>query len=142
MSGSTKFVIDIFNSPDPHELTSLYHNITLQPLTGVVPEYLFARFAWPIFQFVPIFLQAGIPRRLTLYEPSTTVPDNDKATHTSIKTLREECRMLPFWTKSRSTSPRKRKPPEDEVHYYRDTRGSSIERRGRRMTCNYGRNEF
>ncbi|KAJ9199091.1 hypothetical protein DTO166G4_7368 [Paecilomyces variotii] len=110
------YAIHIFCSPDPHELTSLYHNVTLQLLTGVAPEYLFARFAWTIFQFIPIFVQAGVPRRIALYEPATSLTSSVPRTEPLIKTLSgEECRLLPLRNKSRSSSPKKRKPEDEET---------------------------
>jgi HNH endonuclease len=102
-TGSLAYVTHIFCSPEPHELTALYHNVALQPLTGVAPEYLFARFAWTIFQFVSTFLQAGIPRRLVLHNSSTDSIDLNDAAKSSVKTLTgEECRMLPLRSKFRN----------------------------------------
>lgn len=48
------------------ELHALYHNLQLQPLTGVRHEYLFARFAWDLFPLLQGFLQRMKQRRLKL----------------------------------------------------------------------------
>lgn len=133
------YVTHIFCSPHPHELTSLYHNIALQPLTGVAPEYLFARFAWTIFQFVSIFLQAGVPRRLALYETPTDSVDLNTAARFSVKTLTgEECRMIPLRSRSRSVSQKKREPPADEEDYCdKNFEQYEAKRRGRKGERNH-----
>jgi hypothetical protein len=48
------------------ELHALYHNVQLQPLTGVRHEYLLARFAWDMFPMLQGFPQRMIKRRLSL----------------------------------------------------------------------------
>jgi hypothetical protein len=138
-TGSVAYVTHIFCSPEPHELTALYHNVAVQPLTGVAPEYLFARFAWTIFQFVSTFLQAGIPRRLVLHNSSTDSIDLNDTAKSSVKTLTgEECRMLPLRGKSRSASPKKRKPPLDkEDHCDANLEQYELKRRGRKEARNY-----
>jgi hypothetical protein len=111
---SMTYVMHIFSSPEPHELTSLYHNVCLQTLSGIAPEYLFARFAWTIFQFIPIFLRAGIPRRLALNEPSGNTVSLNAAQKQSKWVNGEACRLLPTRSKSRSLSPKKRKPADED----------------------------
>lgn len=37
--GLSAYVTHIFNSPDPHELTALYHHVVLQPLCGISSEF-------------------------------------------------------------------------------------------------------
>ncbi|KAH8691857.1 hypothetical protein BGW36DRAFT_386495 [Talaromyces proteolyticus] len=113
-SESDAYVTHVFRSSDPHELTSLYHGVKLQILTGVASEYLFARFAWTIFQFIPIFIQAGVHRRVAVYEPANSLSSSVASTEPSVKTLSgDECRFLPLRNKPRSSSPKKRKPEED-----------------------------
>lgn len=51
------------NTPS-QELHALYHNRQMQPLTGVRPEFLFARFAWDIFPRLRPFLSRNVSRRL------------------------------------------------------------------------------
>ncbi|TKA64736.1 hypothetical protein B0A49_11887 [Cryomyces minteri] len=111
---SYAFVTHVFSSPDPHELTCLYHNVALQTLTGIVPEYLFARFAWTIFPFVSMFLQAGIPRRLVMCDFTASTDPNSSDLFRTKTLTGEECRLLPLRSKSRSASPKKRKPPDGE----------------------------
>jgi len=127
--------ITTFRSPTIIEV----NNNTLQPLTGVAPEYLFARFAWTIFQFVSTFLQAGIPRRLVLHNSSTDSIDLNDAAKSSVKTLTgEECRMILLRSKSRSASPKKRKPPLDEEgHCDANFEQYELKRRGRKEEHNY-----
>ncbi|WPH04688.1 Hypothetical protein R9X50_00758100 [Acrodontium crateriforme] len=52
---------------DDDELRQDWHCKRLQSLARCAPEYLFARFAWGIFPRLHGFLQAGRPRRLTIY---------------------------------------------------------------------------
>jgi hypothetical protein len=48
------------------EMHALYHNLRLQPLAGIRPEFLLARFAWDIYPFLQGFLQRMLTRRLML----------------------------------------------------------------------------
>ncbi|KAE8400375.1 hypothetical protein BDV37DRAFT_209902 [Aspergillus pseudonomiae] len=121
------YVTHLVNSPEPHELTSLYHNVKLQPLCGVAPEYVFARFAWTIFQYIPMFLQAGVPRRLALYQASTGLTAVGGLPAVKVVSA-EECRLMPIREKSRSASPKKRKP--DEACLEEDERGRTRQRIG------------
>lgn len=113
-SESKEYVAHIFRDTDPHELTALYHGVKLQTLTVVAPEYLFARFAWTIFQFISIFIDTGVHRRVAVYEPAQSLRSSVASVEPSVKTLSgEECRLLPARNKTRSASPRKRKPEDD-----------------------------
>ncbi|KAK1139456.1 hypothetical protein N8T08_000735 [Aspergillus melleus] len=108
---STNYVVHLFNSPEPYELAALYHNVSLQPISGIAPEYLFARFAWTLFQYIPTFLQAGVPRRLAVaLEESLEAGSNIKSTAKTWSA--EQCRLMPLRAKSRSSSPKKRKPDD------------------------------
>ncbi|KAH8430807.1 HNH endonuclease signature motif containing protein [Aspergillus melleus] len=108
---STNYVVHLFNSPEPYELAALYHNVSLQPISGIAPEYLFARFAWTLFQYIPTFLQAGVPRRLAVaLEESLEAGSN--ITSTAKTWSAEQCCLMPLRAKSRSSSPRKRKPDD------------------------------
>lgn len=55
------------------ELEQEYHNVPLQPLRGIVPEYLYARFAWDITPNMLGFLQAGQERYLAIRQPDGSV---------------------------------------------------------------------
>jgi hypothetical protein len=48
------------------EMHALYHNLQLQPLTGIRHEFLLARFAWDIYPSLQGFLQRMVTRRLKL----------------------------------------------------------------------------
>ncbi|KAE8348019.1 hypothetical protein BDV28DRAFT_144509 [Aspergillus coremiiformis] len=121
------YVTHIFNSPAPHELTALYHNVSLQHISGIAPEYLFARFAWTLFQHINIFLQAGVPRRLALYDAFAGSAEAGSDIMLSLKTCSaEQCRLMPLRSKSNS---RKRK--QDDAHFEDD---GSVPR-GRTRRC-------
>jgi hypothetical protein len=82
------------------ELHALYHNLQLQPLTGVRHEYLLARFAWDMFPLLQGFLQRMVQRRLKL---RSRVEDVSGAHCKSYCEGQGHGRSSP----SRSTSPRK-----------------------------------
>ncbi|KAL8787744.1 MAG: hypothetical protein Q9213_002064 [Squamulea squamosa] len=48
------------------ELTRLFHNVELQPINGVAPEFLLTRFAWAIFPLFANFMLSNTPRRVRL----------------------------------------------------------------------------
>lgn len=100
-SESPTFVIHVLvdNSPD---LVDLYHNVSLQPLYDISVEYLLARFAWSIFSYTAPFFAQGLDRILTLVTAGAS------------KTMElpgHQCKKMfaPPRSKSRSTSPQKRK---------------------------------
>lgn len=112
---SAALIVHITAPGSSLELTSLYHNVSLQPLAGVAIQYLFARFAWTVFPQSINFVQQGLKRSLCIH-----VGDGE----TSIKEFSgEQCRQLfSSAPKSRSQSPRKRQrdtfavPSEDEIN--------------------------
>jgi hypothetical protein len=63
---NSSFVVHVLARGSTSELVNLYHNVQLQPLTGVAIEYLFARFAWTIFTLSTIFLKQGYTRTLLI----------------------------------------------------------------------------
>ena len=83
------------------QLTSLYHNVSLQPLVGVSIQYVLARFAWTIFTLSVDFMRQGLSRKLCLYvvDEGTRIVDYSG----------DQCRQLLFSkAESRSQSSRKR----------------------------------
>ncbi|KAM5471087.1 hypothetical protein MauCBS54593_003425 [Microsporum audouinii] len=118
------FVIHILASGTSLELINCYHNVTLQPLTGVAIECLFARFAWSIFAYSTPSLLDGLKRTLSLY-----VDGEAKV----VEYTREQCRQLVAGAKSRSQSPRKRQRdivqpgPEDDGEFRGRKRRRSFE---------------
>lgn len=98
---SSVLLVHILAPGSSLQLTSLYHNVSLQPLVGVAIQYVLARFAWTIFAQSVNFVQQGLTRRLCIY-----VGDGN----TSIADLSgDQCRqLLSPGAKSRSQSPRKR----------------------------------
>lgn len=124
---SSTLLVHITAPGSSFELTSLYHNVSLQPLVGVAVQYLLARFAWTIFAQSINFIQQGLKRSLCIY-----VGDGE----TSIKDFSgEQCRQLfSSGAKSRSQSPRKRQrdtfavPQEDEKDNEEHFRGRTRRR--------------
>ncbi|KAE8154257.1 hypothetical protein BDV25DRAFT_136181 [Aspergillus avenaceus] len=104
------YVTHIFKSTKPHELTALYHNVTLQGISEVAPEYLFARLAWTVFENTDSFLQAGVARRLAIHDACTGATEAGSGFTISTKTYTaEQCFSMSFRSKSRSLSVKKRK---------------------------------
>jgi hypothetical protein len=89
------------------QVVKLYHRVAIQPLHGVAPEYLFARFAWTVFAYSAQFLQQGVKRVLYIVRDGETSEQEVNGT------------QLYLSRKSRSLSPSKRK---------RDDSGSVQER--------------
>jgi hypothetical protein len=61
-----KWACHVLANPPTTELRDKYHNLEMQPLAGVAPEFLFARFALGVFHHLNLFLQAGVERALVL----------------------------------------------------------------------------
>jgi hypothetical protein len=92
------------------QVVKLYHRVAIQPLHGVAPEYLFARFAWTVFAYSAQFLQQGVKRVLYIVRDGETSEQEVNG---------DQCTQLYLSRKSRSLSPSKRK---------RDDSGSVQER--------------
>lgn len=82
------------------EVISLYHDVCLQPLTGVDVLFLFCRFAWTIFESLDVFLEQGSERWLMVRNPSTGAEEVVKYSPT-------QCRDQNFTRRGRSQSPKK-----------------------------------
>jgi hypothetical protein len=98
---SSVLLVHILAPGSSLQLTSLYHNVSLQPLVGVAIQYVLARFAWTIFAQSVNFVQQGLKRRLCIYvgDGETSIADYSG----------DQCRqLLSSGAKSRSQSPRKR----------------------------------
>ena len=116
-------VVHSFVATADSEIIQLYHNVSLQTLSGIAKEFLFARFSWTIFPLLCIFLNRGVPRALrVLAEQGNTIK-----TFSAV-----ECRTMATPVRSRSISPKKRKHPdtpaaedecEDEDLDFEDFRG-------------------
>ena len=123
-------VVHSFVATADSEITQLYHNVSLQTLSGIAKEFLFARFSWTIFPLLCIFLNRGVPRALLVREEQ----GNTVKTFSGV-----QCRTMATPVRSRSISPKKRKHPdtpaaedecEDEDLDFEDFRG-----RQRRRVC-------
>jgi hypothetical protein len=82
------------------QFVKLYHRVAIQPLHGVAPEYLFARFAWTVFAYSAQFLQQGVKRVLYIVLDGETSEQEVNG---------DQCTQLYLSRKSRSLSPPKRK---------------------------------
>ncbi|KAG9670166.1 hypothetical protein KCV03_g10336, partial [Aureobasidium melanogenum] len=92
--------VHVFSPGLSEQFVKLYHRVAIQPLHGVAPEYLFARFAWTVFAYSAQFLQQGVKRVLYI------VCDGE----TSEREVNgDQCTQLYLSRKSRSLSPSKRK---------------------------------
>ena len=121
----TALVVHVLIPGSTAELIGLYHNLSLQQLTGISVEYLFARFAWTIFDFLKPFLQQGQKRWICVA--------NVEASETCIREASgEETRQFTLRSKSRSVSPRKRQHNDSEVLEELDYERAEQEPRGRR----------
>lgn len=96
-----KWACHVLANPPTTELRKKYHNLEIQPLAGVALEFLFARFALAVFNYLNVFLQAGVERTLVL------VAEGRQETK---KVVGPECaRQFGVGPKSRSQSPRKKR---------------------------------
>jgi hypothetical protein len=94
------FVVHALVGDAGSEIVQLYHDVTLQPLTGIAIEYLLARFAWTIICFANNFLGGGSPRALRVREGAVYKTQIFSAT---------KCIELGKPSPSGSTTPKKRK---------------------------------
>lgn len=63
-----KWVVHVLNCSLTTELQDQYHNLELQPLYGVRPEFLFARFALAILADMSLFVKQPLLRSLVMLE--------------------------------------------------------------------------
>jgi hypothetical protein len=98
--------VHLFSPGLSEQFVKLYHRVAIQPLHGVAPEYLFARFAWTVFAYSAQFLQQGVRRVLYIVCDGETSEQEVNG---------DQCTQLYLSRKSRSLSPSKRQ---------RDDRGS------------------
>jgi len=99
--------VHLFSPGLSEQFVKLYHRVAIQPLHGVAPEYLFARFAWTVFAYSAQFLQQGVTRVLYIVRDGETTSEHE--------VNGDQCTQLYLSRKSRSFSPSKRR---------RDHRGS------------------
>ncbi|KAH0360788.1 hypothetical protein KCU65_g9175, partial [Aureobasidium melanogenum] len=92
--------VHLFSPGLSEQFAKLYHGVALQPLFGVAPEYLFARFAWTVFAYSAQFLEQGTKRALYIVHDGETSEQEVNA---------DQCMQLYLSRKSRSLSPSKRK---------------------------------
>lgn len=94
------FVVHALVSNARSEIVQLYHDVTLQPLTEIAIEFLFARFAWTIIRSANNFLGGGVPRALRVRDGAVYKTQIFSAT---------KCMELGKPSPSGSTTPKKRK---------------------------------
>ncbi|THZ24314.1 hypothetical protein D6C89_05015 [Aureobasidium pullulans] len=92
--------VHLFSLGLSEQFAKLYHGVALQPLHGVAPEYLFARFAWTVFAYSVQFLQQDIKRALYIARDGETSEQ---------EVNRDQCMQLYLTHKCRSLRPFKRK---------------------------------
>ena len=114
-------VVHSFVATADSEIIQLYHNVSLQTLSGIAKEFLFARFSWTIFPLLCIFLNRGVPRELLV----RVEQGNASKIFSGV-----QCMTMAMPARSRSTSPKKWKQPpaaedecEDEDLDFEDFRG-------------------
>jgi len=105
-SNSTGIVAHVIPPGASKEIRELYHNVALQPLIGIAIEFLFARFAWTIFSCLVTFLEAGVRRNLCIVDEGNRVTGEVSS---------DRCIFLAKQSKSRSISPKKRKPDDHQA---------------------------
>ncbi|KAK3364145.1 hypothetical protein B0T25DRAFT_620390 [Lasiosphaeria hispida] len=95
------WVVHILSGLPEEELAALYHNVCLQPLSGLSVEFLFARFAWTVLAQLSqgIFLQAGVNRQLVTVQGDSVLTKMWSG---------PDCLVQFTAAKSRSQSPKKR----------------------------------
>ncbi|KAH0259396.1 hypothetical protein KCU71_g21237, partial [Aureobasidium melanogenum] len=92
--------VHLFSPGLSEQFAKLYHGVALQPLYGVAPEYLFARFTWTVFAYSAQFLEQGTKRALYIVHDGETSDQEVNA---------DQCMQLYLSCKSRSLSLSKRK---------------------------------
>lgn len=102
-SGTPQYALHVLAAGASWQMVNLYHNVTLRPLTGVAPEFMLARLAWSLFGYSKDFLRQGIARKLLIRAGNRWVVQEISA---------EKCISLA--TRSRSSSPKKRKADSSE----------------------------
>ena len=98
----TDWVTYVLKRHPPAEVINLYHDVSLQPITGIDVLFLFCRFAWTIFESLDIFLEQGSARWLMVRNPMTG--SEEAAQFSSNK-----CRDQNFTRRGRTQSPKKAK---------------------------------
>lgn len=99
---------------DSPQLVHFYHNRLPHAITGVVPELLFARFAWSILadKSVPFFGNVAFTYDGRVYNPNTGQAANKQFKGSSVKV---GAVIFPSVSKSRSVSPTKKRQLEDDL---------------------------
>ncbi|THW72350.1 hypothetical protein D6D19_06589 [Aureobasidium pullulans] len=95
----------LFSPGLSEQFVKLYHRVAIQPLHGVAPEYLFARFAWTVFAHSAQFLQQGVKRVLYIVRDGETSEQEVNG---------DQCTQLYLSRKSRSLSPSASKRKRDD----------------------------
>lgn len=98
------FAVHAFVNEVDSEIVQLYHNVVLQPLSELALEFLFARFAWTIFPLVSEFLARGRERVLRV---------RNKDEYSTETFSAAQCMGMVKQSRSRSASPKKRKPASE-----------------------------
>ena len=112
-SGDTHALVAYgFGRNCPKEVVEMYHDVQLQPLSGIKMEFLLARLAWTIFDSIKPFLQRNLRRWIRVRSPNGSWQDTEWSA--------EQCYRYVERARSRSASPTKRarsngQPLEEEL---------------------------
>ena len=120
-AGGSWYLTAHVTAVNPSSLYKRFHNLRLRPIRGVLPEYLFARFAWDIFPSLRFFLQGEQARWLA-------VRQENGDTKVQEFTGKECAKMCEGQGIGRSGSPSKRKrgTPQTSTTDLTDAQDSSF----------------
>ncbi|KAF7510868.1 hypothetical protein GJ744_005698 [Endocarpon pusillum] len=105
-----KLMVHTFNETAISEVFRLYHNVPIHQFEAGV-EFLFARFAYTVFEHLRTCLESGRPRKLHLHV-EMGMEDGDCMGPECAKLAKETAGQ----SRSRSVSPKKRPRGEDTEH--------------------------
>lgn len=124
-----RLVVYCMNTKLGSQAQRLYHGVELHRIrdSGYLIQFLFARFAYTIFERLRAFLEANTPRKLRL-----RVENEEIVEMCSPERCWRFARDTAYQGKSRSVSPKKRPHPDAEAAVESDDDGTEAEFRGER----------
>jgi hypothetical protein len=126
-----RLVVYCMNTKLGSQAQRLYHGVELHRIrdSGYLIQFLFARFAYTIFERLRAFLEANTPRKLRL-----RVENEERVEMCSPERCWRFARDTAYQGKSRSVSPKKRPHPDAEAAVESDDDGTEAEFRGRKRS--------
>ncbi|KLU90792.1 hypothetical protein MAPG_10643 [Magnaporthiopsis poae ATCC 64411] len=124
-SAAVCLVLHVMAHNYSNELVHLYHNRPPQPIRGLAPEFLFARYAWSLFadELYPFF-RGNSRYNVLLFNRDTSELEQDSLPRQAVH---ERMRMYPTYSAKGSKSPKKRpreQGSEDQIGAYDDDTAS------------------